>query len=135
MHVACVLLENPSGELLVLLRQKDRPEGNKFGLPGGQIKLFEPKKDTCLKKVFNETGLKLDPDKLKFLKTYNNEWQSDGSGIKFELFRYSFTDADSKISIDPEGSTKYMWETPERLYKRDNLMKGLYIILKDVYKL
>lgn len=129
-----VLIENNKGEILLLLRQKDRPEPNTYGLPGGRIELAEIKESACIRKIYEETKLKVIPSRLEFLKTYN-EWQSSGSDIKFEVFRYKLNEENPKITLDPKGAISYIWQTPKELYGREDLMSGLYIILKDLYKL
>lgn len=133
-HVIGVLIENNKGEILVLLRQKDRPEPNTYGPPGGGIKFLETKKAACIREIYEETKLKVNPDNLEFLKTYD-EWQSSGSNIKFELFRYKLDLENPDITLDANEAVGYMWQIPQRLYKRKDLMPGLYIILKDIYKL
>lgn len=107
-HGVAALIENPKGELLVLLRQKDRPEPNVYGPPGGG---------------------------LKFLKTYNHQWQSAGSNIKLDIFSYRINGSITQITINPAEATGYIWDTPQKLYARKDLLAGLYIILKDIYRL
>lgn len=133
-HATGVLIENNKGEILVLLRQKDRPEPNTYAPPGGGIKFLETKKAACIREIYEETKLKVYPDNLEFLKTYN-EWQSAGFDIRFELFRYKINEENPKIVLDPNEATNYMWQTPRELSQRKDLMRGLYIILKDIYKL
>ena len=129
------LIENGKGELLVVLRQKDRPEPNVYGLIGGGIKFLETERNACVREIFEETGLKVDPSQLEFLKKYNKDWQSAGHDIIFYLFRYKVNGSSPHITLNFDEAVSYLWETPEELYKRSDLMKGLYIILKDVYKL
>jgi len=134
-HVAAVLLENENGEILVLRRLKNRPEPNTYGLPGGKVNASEDIKDACIRKVYEETKLTINSGKLVFLKTYNKEWQSEGINIIFETFRYKLPESNIEIVLDSKGASGFLWQTPQELYKRKDLMAGLYIILKDIYKL
>lgn len=120
--------------MLVTLRHKNRPEGGVYGPVGGEIENGETKIEACVREIYEETMLKVIPSELEFLKTYNNEWRSAGFNIKFELFRLR---ADNKphVALKPDEATSFLWDVPAKLYKRKDLMAGLYIILKDVYKL
>ena len=133
-HAVGILIENKKGEILVLLRQKDRPEPNTYGLPGGKVELNEATKNACIRETYEETKLNVNPKDLEHLKTYN-DWQSSGLDIKFEIFRYWLNEENPEIILEPTEATSYMWQTPKELYKRKDLMVGLYIILKDIYKL
>lgn len=133
-HAVGILIEDGKGELLVTLRHKNRPEGGVYGLVGGGIEKSETKLEAAVREVFEETKLIVNPSQLEFLKTYDKEWQSTGFDIKFDLFRLRLN-VQPKIFIKPDEATSYLWESPKKLYKRKDLMKGLYIILKDIYKL
>ena len=134
-RATAVLIENDKDGILVLRRQKGRPEPNTYGLVGGKIDLSEDKKNACIRKIYEETKLVVDPKKLEFLKTYHREWKSEGTGIIFEIFRYKLNEPKAELVLDPKGASGYLWESPQELYKRNDLMAGLYVILKDVYKL
>jgi mutator protein MutT len=134
-HAVGILIENTKGEILLLLRQKDKPEPNTYGPPGGRIEEGETKKEASMREISEEIGLEVLPDNLEYLKTYDNEWQSVGKNIKFEVFRSKLLNEDFKPTLAIAEAAGYLWIKPEEAHKRKDLMPGLYVILKDVYNL
>lgn len=130
-HAVGVIFENEQGQMLVLKRQPNNPEGNAWGLVGGKIDGDESAVNTAARKTFAETGLTVDPADFEYVKTYH--WNRDDLDITFEVFRLKVASG-LPITIDPAGSSEYTWSNPEALYKQPDLMVGLYPILEDVYQ-
>jgi 8-oxo-dGTP pyrophosphatase MutT (NUDIX family) len=65
--VASCIIEY-DGKILFLKRQKNKPQPNKYSLPAGKIENDESVEDGIIREVFEETGINLKKDKVKYLK-------------------------------------------------------------------
>lgn len=63
-EAACVYIENSKGQVVLVNRRSDP---NSFGLPGGKVDPGETSLEAAVREVFEETGLKLNPDDLLLL--------------------------------------------------------------------
>lgn len=130
-HAAGIIFENERGEILVLRRGQDTPEGGTWGLPGGKAGPGESGKSAAIYKAKAEINHIVTPTTLEFTKTYH--WDRTDLNITFDVFRTKVMSGDMNLQIDPKGHTEYTWMLPVELYARDDLMQGLYPILKDTY--
>lgn len=131
-HAAGVIFENEHGQILVLRRHPQDPEGATWGLVGGKIEPGESKEAAAIRETYEEIGHAIDAHTMQFLKTYH--WDRDDLDITFEVFKLLSPSNDITLEIEQNEHTEYMWATPEELYTRSDLMIGLYPILKDTYK-
>lgn len=131
-RAAGLLIENKKGEILALLRRNSKPEGRSWGLVGGKIKSKETKEEGIIREAYEEIKLKIQPKDFEFIKTFN--WKIDDLNIEFELFRLK-AKSNVNIVLSEKEFENYMWGIPRILFKRKNLMVGLYDILKVVYKI
>ena len=70
MEVVACLVEY-KGKILWLHRHTYKPEGDKWGLPGGKINKEDANKETAmLRELQEETGLVLEKKDLNFYKTF-----------------------------------------------------------------
>lgn len=60
---SCVIIRNENGEILM----QERTDRDAWGLPGGCQDLGEDLRDTAVREVFEETGIKLDRESLKLV--------------------------------------------------------------------
>jgi 8-oxo-dGTP pyrophosphatase MutT (NUDIX family) len=126
-----VILTRTNGEILVLRRHKTSLEGEKLGLVGGYIDEQEDAISALQREMLEEVGMKIVASELIFLNKYN--WEIGHGVLSFETYKY-LLDSDQKMVLDEAENTEYYWMKPDELYKRTDLMKGLYLILEDVYK-
>lgn len=131
-HAVGVIFENPDGQILVLKRHKQDPEGETWGLVGGKIDHGEDKYQTAIREVKEEIGHDIDSSKLQFLRTYH--WDRDDMDLTFEVFKLAITKNELHISLEKQENTKHLWANPKDLYQQKDLMVGLYPILKDNYQ-
>ena len=131
-HAVGVILENTKGQILVLRRHPQSYEGGTWGLVGGKVELGENKVVAIVREVQEEIGYKIDSTKLRYLKTY--KWNHEIPNITFEAFKYADLIKHIHVNLDPDEHTQHLWELPEELYRRKNLMVGLYPLLEDVYQ-
>ena len=62
---SAVIIRNEKGEILL----QERTDRNEWGLPGGCQDLGENLRDTAVREAYEETGIKLDPNKIKIIDT------------------------------------------------------------------
>jgi 8-oxo-dGTP pyrophosphatase MutT (NUDIX family) len=131
-HAVGVIFENEHQRILVLRRHPQDPEGATWGLVGGKVEPNESKETTAIRETQEEIGHVIDPSQLQFLKTYR--WDREDLDITFEVFKLRTLSDAVTLEIDQNENTEHMWVNPSELYKRKDLMIGLYPILEDVYQ-
>ena len=62
---ACHIESN--GKFLFLKRAVGKPEGRRWGLPAGKVENGENTREAVVRETFEETGIRLDEEKLKFI--------------------------------------------------------------------
>ena len=62
---SAIIIRNEKGEILL----QERTDRNEWGLPGGCQDLGENLRDTAVREAYEETGIKLDPNKLIIIDT------------------------------------------------------------------
>ncbi len=66
---AAIIIRNESGQILL----QERTDRNMWGLPGGCQDLGEDLRVTAIREAYEETGIKLDPNKIKLIDTLSGE--------------------------------------------------------------
>lgn len=66
---AAIIIRNENGEILL----QERTDRNKWGLPGGCQDLGENLRDTAVREAYEETGIKLDQEKIILIDTLSGE--------------------------------------------------------------
>jgi 8-oxo-dGTP pyrophosphatase MutT (NUDIX family) len=133
-HAVGVIFEDlRTGQILVLRRHALDPEGGTWGLVGGKVDGDENAKETALREAEEEIGYDIDSTKLEMVKTY--QWDRDDLNLTFEVFRLRTASDEVAVILDDTESSEFLWVLPQELYKRKNLMIGLYPILEDMYQI
>jgi len=128
-RAAGILLVNKGGQLLVLHRKGNVPEGNRWGLPGGKVAEGASFIDTAVSKTRQEIGLEFNQENLTHLGTFN--FYVVRKQINYDVWLAETTlTSNSKIDLNLEGHDKYKWESPEVLLGYKDLMVGMYPILE-----
>jgi 8-oxo-dGTP pyrophosphatase MutT (NUDIX family) len=122
-----ILLIDTQGKILALHRKPWVPESNTWGIAGGKIENNNPRQ-TAINKTYQETEIKLKEKDLSFLKKL--KFKVDKNTIVFSAYTYKLNTIEPKIHLNTDGHDKYMWENPETLLQRNDLMTGMYPILK-----
>lgn len=131
-NAAGVIFENEKGEILVLKRNPNVPEGSTWGLTGGGVKEGLTPKEAVINKVFAEIGYKPNENRLIFKKEFH--WINSDLEVNFSVFLQKVVVGEVVPKLDLEGNVEYDWKLPSVLYKRKDLMAGLYPILEDLYR-
>ena len=103
------------GKILLLHRQDNKSEGGTYGPPGGKV----DKEDADLahaiaRELFEETGLKVAPEKFEFIKSFFVKY-SDRNFV-YHQFKTIF-DALPAVTIAEKEHKGYVWTTPAEALK------------------
>lgn len=119
------------GEFLLVRRNVNKIEGNKWGLPGGKIEKLETRDSAVIREVNEEVDIKLKRSQLKYVtKVY----------VKYPTFHYIFYIYEAKLKRKPVVNLKadehndYKWVK----YKDSldlNLVSGNRTCLRLIHKL
>ena len=66
---AAIIIRNENGQILL----QERTDRDKWGLPGGCQDLGEDLRVTAVREAYEETGIKLDPNKIELIDTLSGE--------------------------------------------------------------
>lgn len=66
---AAIIIRNENDQILL----QERTDRNKWGLPGGCQDLGEDLRVTAVREAYEETGIKLDPNKIELIDTLSGE--------------------------------------------------------------
>lgn len=135
---SAIIIRNEKGEILL----QERTDRNKWGLPGGCQDLGEDLRVTAVREAYEETGIKLDPNKIKLIDTLSGESRKNSypnGDIVYNntsLYLANITDVDVS-SLKGDSETKRLKffnpnEVPENLMDED-LIKSYksYILRKE----
>lgn len=102
-------MRNSEGLCLVLYRSNTHPlfPGH-IDFPGGEVEPEETPEVAVAREIQEETGLSVDPNKLK--KLFAKQYQQ----TTHVLFEAKLTELDAKVALSWEHKS-YRWITPEEL--------------------
>ncbi len=128
--VVSVFIEH-NGEILLLLRQDHKPQGNTWSMPAGKVNKEEDLISALVREVGEETGIKIRSD----LYSYNNAYQ-----IRYPDFDYRYhiyhliVEEKPVVALNTEENKEYIWITPrealelELIPHEDDCIKWFYKI-------
>lgn len=129
-HAVGTIIENEKGEMLLLKRHKNDPEGETWGLVGGKIDKGEDAIAAAVRETKEEINLDLKKEALTYIESYH--WDRNDLDIYFEVFQTKIIKQESDFVLPEDEVTEYLWVTPQEALKKSDLMQGLYPILKDL---
>ncbi len=127
---ACTLMEH-GGKILILLRTDGR-----WGLPGGGVEPGEEVQAAAAREIYEETGYKVEKQKLSLLFVNDQPIKSTKSGkdIIFTLFRLEVPKM-FEVKLDPNEHTDFMWVTPKEALRIKNTVPDMAEMLRKAYSL
>lgn len=109
--VGCCFLHYQD-KILLLHRQDTKPEGNRWGIPGGKLESGEPIIEAIAREVYEETGLRLDIKKMHTIgKVYIKVPNFD-----FEYYMVKYEEPiehPENIKINFKEHKGFTWVTPQ----------------------
>lgn len=113
--VAKALVRSSEGLCLVLHRGNTHPRfPGHIDFPGGEVEPKETLEAAVMREIQEETGLLVDPKKLK--KLFTKQYQQ----ATHVLFEAKLTEPDAKVALSWEHKS-YRWITPEELKRLPRL--------------
>ena len=113
--VAKALVRSSEGLCLVLHRGNTHPRfPGHIDFPGGEVEPKETPEAAVMREIQEETGLLVDPKKLK--KLFTKQYQQ----ATHVLFEAKLTEPDAKVALSWEHKS-YRWITPEELKRLPRL--------------
>lgn len=127
--VSCFI--EADGKCLYLLRNDDKSEGGKWGLPAGKLESGESKESAMIREIEEETGLKFEIEELDYVQpTFVKYPDYD---FIFHLYRIVLKEMPDVVTNSDEHSYSN-WFSPEEL-KEKNIVNGLWECVERVYEL
>lgn len=127
--VSCFIEYN--GKILLLKRQSNKPQPNKYGVPAGKIDKKETIIGAVIREVKEETGITIPVSSITFYASKFVEY--DDLKFIYHMFNYKIDDLPS-VTINPIEHQKYLWEYPENCLNLDLIQDEDYCI-KDYYRI
>lgn len=114
-------------EFILLHRQSHKPQGNTWGIPSGKIDKGENLLEAVCREIFEETGLNIPQNKIKFFTTlYVKHYEYD---LVYHMF-YSKLNNRPDIKISEQEHKGAVWVSP-----KDSLTLPLIHDLESCIKL
>lgn len=130
-YAAGIIIENQSGEILVLQRHPESIEGGMWCLPGGKLEKDEDALTAAVRELAEETGIIIDQKEL--VRVHELDVHRDDKVLPFVTFKLKTAERLSVSNLAAHEHTAYKWLQPAELMVQKDLMTGLYPILKDLY--
>ena len=134
---SAIIIRNEKGEILL----QERTDRNKWGLPGGCQDLGEDLRVTAVREAYEETGIKLDPNKIELIDTLSGESRKNScpnGDIVYNntsLYLANITDVDvSSLKGDTETKRLKFFnpnEVPENLMDEDLIKSYINYTLRS----
>lgn len=108
-------------DILLLHRQKNKPQGDTWGIPAGKIDEVENLLDAIQRELKEETGISLTKDEIRYVdKVYTRYPEFD---FIFHMF-YSEVPKNTVVKLSPTEHSEYIWIKPEEVHML-NLMEDI----------
>ena len=103
-----------NNEIILLHRQKHKPQGNTWGIPSGKKNKGESSFNAVYRETAEETGILISPKKIKFFLTTYIEFQE--YDFIYHIF-YTKTNSRTKITINKDEHKNAIWISPKNALK------------------
>lgn len=118
-EIAAIYLEHNS-KILLLHRQENKSQGNKWGIPGGKVHKGETPMEAVVREIKEETGFEISQQIVEMLTTVYIEYDEKDHFI-YHMFRTQFQGDPGAVRIDFNEHKGFTWVTPDDSLKMDLL--------------
>lgn len=118
-EIAAVYIEH-NGNILLLHRQNNKSQGNKWGIPGGKIDKNETPLQAAIREVCEETGYNLSSNSLKPVGTVYVEYNETDHFVH-HMFQTTLAGDPGNVKINFKEHKGFTWVTPAESLKMDLL--------------
>lgn len=124
------------GKILLLERNPEKSEGSMFCTPGGKVDKEDASREHAVaRELFEETGLKINPDDFKNFTTFYVTHDHTGKHYLYHKYRL-ILDELPEVTLSPSEHINFTWVTPEEalalplIFDEDNCIKHEYVYKK-----
>ncbi len=129
-EIAAVYIEY-EGQILLLHRQNNISEGNKWAPPAGHVETGENPLQAAIREIEEETGYDISRKAIENFKTVYIEY-SEHNHYVYHMFRTSLQGDPGAVKIDFNEHKGFTWVTPADALKMD-LLKDEDTCIKLLY--
>lgn len=130
-EVATIYIEY-NGQILLLHRQNNKSQGNKWGIPGGKVEKNETPLQAVIRETKEETGLDISDQPIETLKSVYVEYNEKNHFV-YHAFRTQLQRDPGAIRINFDEHKGFTWVTPTDALKMDLLQDEDACIIKDYF--
>jgi 8-oxo-dGTP diphosphatase len=109
-EVATIYIEH-DGQILLLHRQNNKSQGNKWGIPGGKVEKHETPLQAVIREIKEETGLDISNQTIEAIKPVYIEYNEKNHFV-YHAFRTQLQDDPGSVKINFEEHKGFTWVTP-----------------------
>jgi len=118
-EIAAVYIEH-NENILLLHRQNNKSQGNKWGIPGGKVEKNETPLQAAIREVKEETGYDISKQPIEEIGTVYVEY-NDNDHFVYHMFRTQLIDDPEAVKINFKEHKGFTWVTPADGLKMDLL--------------
>lgn len=118
-EVAAMFIDD-NDHILLLHRQKNKSQGNKWGIPGGKIEKGETALEAAIRETKEETGFDVSDQTIENLGAVYIEYDEINHFV-YHMFRTKLKSDPWAVQINFEAHKGFTWVTPCDALKMDLL--------------
>lgn len=130
-EVAIVYIEY-NDQILLLHRQDNKSQGNKWGLPGGKIERNETPMKAVIRETLEETGLDISQQYIETIKAIYVEYDEKNHFV-CHTFRTKLHGDPGTVTINFKEHKGFTWVKPVDALKMNLIQDEEVCILKDYF--
>ena len=130
-EIAAIYIEH-NDQILILHRQNNKSEGNKWGIPGGKVDKNETALQTIIRETTEETGFDISKQTIETLKTVYIEYDEKNHFV-YHAFRTQLQGNPGSVKINFNEHKGFTWVKPADALKMDLLQDEDACIVKDYF--
>jgi len=121
------------GEILLVKRNPNKRQGNKWGMPGGKLDAGETPIQAFIREVYEETGISLEKSEIEYFKSVYVRYPD--YDFHSHMFSTKLSD-EPAVKLQKEEHSAYQWFTPtQALELESELVLDNDVTLKMFYQL